>query len=81
MTGNDAQTGHARDLIGRRIAAMLDAVASVDPWRGAHGRLDRVERHADGAVTLGVDADLPAAAVRAHDQILSAARAASTSSR
>src|SRR5918995_3467935 len=64
-----AEASHAADLFRSRIAAMFDAVAVVDARRVAHRRLDSVERHRHGRVALGVDADLPAVAVGACDEL------------
>src|SRR3712207_2508593 len=60
---------HAPDLFRSRIAAVFDAVAVVDARCGAHRRLDGIERHLDGRITLGVDSDLPAVAVGASDEV------------
>ena len=46
---------------------MLDPVPVVGPGMGLERRRIRVEDPVDGAVPLGVDADLPAEGVRADD--------------
>ena len=60
--------GHAADLFRSRVPTVFNAVAVVDAWRTPHGCLDGIERHGDGRITLGVNADLPPVAMCPNDQ-------------
>ena len=63
-----AERGHPGDLVGSRTTAVLDPMPVVGPGMRLQRRRVRVEDPVDGAVALGVDADLPAQGVGAGDR-------------
>src|SRR5690349_2090430 len=66
--GPDAEARHPLELVWSRSAAVLDPVSMVVARMGLQRRLVRVEDAVDGAVALGVDADLPPSGMHARDR-------------